>query len=229
MTATDSDRLAAQANAIGAATLVRTIDELARALTAVREGDDARMAVEIALLKAARPDLDPSTEGLLRRIERLEQATSATGPAGPVTNPVPPQKPSAEPDPPAPSPGPAGQLDLEQVVNTWPAVLDKLRETSPALAATFEGARPVSLDEEGLKVGFPPEFTFNKKKAETPEKRELMADAIEDVLGERLRPGYVLLDGEPAASEEEAAAEAGIDHDALVEKLKSEFDAEEVG
>ena len=36
------------------------------ALTAVREGDDARMAVEIALLKAARPDLDPSTEGLLR-------------------------------------------------------------------------------------------------------------------------------------------------------------------
>ena len=52
--------------AVGAATLVRTIDELAGALTAVREGDDARMAVEIALLKAARPDLDPSTEGLLR-------------------------------------------------------------------------------------------------------------------------------------------------------------------
>ncbi len=64
----------AQAAPIGAATLVRTIDELAAALTAVREGDDARMAVEIALLKAARPDLDPSTEGLLRRIERLEQA-----------------------------------------------------------------------------------------------------------------------------------------------------------
>ena len=37
------------------------------------------MAVEIALLKAARPDLDPSTEGLLRRIERLEQGTGASG------------------------------------------------------------------------------------------------------------------------------------------------------
>jgi hypothetical protein len=122
-------------------------------------------------------------------------------------------------------------VTFEEVVNTWPAVLDKLRETSPALAATFDGARPVSLDaEEGLKVGFPAELTFNKKKAETPEKRELMADAVEDVLGERLRPTYVLLDGEPAAaSEEEAAVEAEIDHDALVEKLKSEFDAEEVG
>ncbi len=80
VTATDSDRLAAQAAAISAATLVRTIDELAAALTAVREGDDARMAVEIALLKAARPDLDPSTEGLLRRVEKLERGADAPGP-----------------------------------------------------------------------------------------------------------------------------------------------------
>jgi DNA polymerase-3 subunit gamma/tau len=285
VTATDAERLTAQASAIGAATLVRTIDELANALTSVREGDDARMAVEIALLKAARPDLDPSTEGLLRRIERLEQGTGAPSAAGPVaagdppplpvakasSGAVPPTAPPAaeatpvdEPEPEAPeeaapaenpereapadsfddaepeptaedtptaATGPAGDLTLEQIVSTWPAVLDKLRETSPALAATFDGARPVSLDtEEGLKVGFPAELTFNKRKAETPEKRELMADVIEDVLGERLRPTYVLLEDEPAAPEEEAKASADeIDHDALVEKLKSEFDAEEVG
>jgi len=334
VTATDAERLSAQASAIGAATLVRTIDELANALTSVREGDDARMAVEIALLKAARPDLDPSTEGLLRRIERLEQGSEGAAPrvlsqgeggtAGSpraVLDPPPPTPPTAEtpamdePEPEAPvesseeapeapeapaaepeamrahSPGeaepdpaesseqpdpgesfrdaetepsdedaapaggavggatpedalatgegggspavtgPAGQLDLGQIVNTWPAVLDKLRETSPALAATFDGARPVSLDpEEGLKVGFPAELTFNKRKAETPEKRELMADVIEDVLGERLRPTYVLLEDEPTepASEEEPS-DREIDHDALVEKLKSEFDAEEVG
>ncbi len=77
VTASDPDRLRAQAGAVGPATLIRTIDELAGALSAVREGDDARMAVEIALLKAARPDLDPSSEGLLRRIERLEQRLGA--------------------------------------------------------------------------------------------------------------------------------------------------------
>jgi DNA polymerase-3 subunit gamma/tau len=324
VTATDAERLSAQASAIGAATLVRTIDELANALTSVREGDDARMAVEIALLKAARPDLDPSTEGLLRRIERLEQGTNTSRAAGPVaagdpppppvakassaagpptappaaeTSPPPETEPeapadsseepdasavssepaqparaesseqpdpsesfrdaevesSSEDDPPAggtvggPTPedalatgrgggspavtGPAGRVGFEEVVSTWPAVLDKLRETSPALAATFDGARPVSLDaEEGLKVGFPAELTFNKRKAETPEKRELMADVIEDVLGERLRPTYVLLEDEPAAPAEQSQdSDRGIDHDALVEKLKSEFDAEEVG
>jgi DNA polymerase-3 subunit gamma/tau len=309
VTATDSERLSAQANAVGAATLVRTIDELANALTNVREGDDARMAVEIALLKAARPDLDPSTEGLLRRIERLEQGgTNPPRAAGPVAAGDPPPPPVAkassgagpptappaaetnssheaesdtevetsvpsEPEPPveAPTPepepstegaapvggadsggprteaepppagppevaaGPAGpaspgSVTFEEVVNTWQAVLDKLRETSPALAATFDGARPVKLDDEGLEVGFPAELTFNKKKAETPEKRELMADAIEDVMGERLRPSYVLLEGEaPPVETEEAPSEDKIDHDALVEKLKSEFNAEEVG
>jgi hypothetical protein len=110
----------------------------------------------------------------------------------------------------------------------WPAVIHKLGETSPALAATFDGARPVSMDDEGLKVGFPAEFTFNKRKAEAPEKRDLMADAIESVLGERIKPAYVLLDDEAAPEAAEASA-GEIDHDALVEKLKSEFDAKEVG
>jgi DNA polymerase-3 subunit gamma/tau len=245
VTATEGDRLVAQAKALGAATLVRTIDELANALTNVREGDDARMAVEIALLKAARPDLDPSTEGLLRRVERLERAASPAGPAGPVTDLVPPPAAGAAAPPPRGGPPdprhppaeaesaddapPTGQnrLSLGEIQSTWPAILEKLRATSPALAATFEGARPVSLDEEGLTVGFPAELRFNKKKAETPEKRDLMADAIEAVAGARLRPDYVLLDGEPAPVERPAAEE--IDHDALLEKLKSEFDAKEVG
>ena len=101
VTATDSERLRAQAAAIGPATLVRTIDEIADALTAVRDGDDARMAVEIALLKAARPDLDPGTEGLLRRIERLESQLSG---AAPPPNPPP----APEPAPEAPQPRAGG-------------------------------------------------------------------------------------------------------------------------
>jgi DNA polymerase-3 subunit gamma/tau len=246
VTATDSGRLSAQASSIGAATLVRTIDELATALTNVREGDDARMAVEIALLKAARPDLDPSTEGLLRRIEKLEGGTQASSAAGPVAAGDPPPPPVAEASsgavPPAPPPAAEAEsasdhppteaenpgADLDAIKRVWPSVLDKLRETSPALAATFEGARPVAISDGGLEVGFPGDATFNKRKAEAPDKRELMAEAIESVLEERLRLAYVLLDGESEPETERAPA-GEIDHDALVEKLKSEFDAEEVG
>ena len=106
VTATDTARIQQQAGAVGAATLVRTIDELAAALTAVREGDDARMAVEIALLKAARPDLDPTTEGLLRRIEKLEASDRpdpAPRPPRPLIGPRRPRRrPSRLPSPPAP-------------------------------------------------------------------------------------------------------------------------------
>jgi DNA polymerase-3 subunit gamma/tau len=273
VTATDQGRLASQAQVIGPATLVRTIDELAQALTAVREGDDARMAVEIALLKAARPDLDPSTEGLLRRIERLE----ASGPAGPVTDLAPPPAEGAasppprggppnprhppaetppssgEDDPPAggvaggvphsggdreagsehmgepAATGPAGQIELDQIVKAWPAILDQLLQTAPALAATFEGARPVGVDaeERSVTIGFPADHTFNKRKAEAPDKREQMAASLEKVLGEKLRPVYSVLDGEDAGPE--GPADEAVDHAALVEKIKSEFDAEEVG
>jgi DNA polymerase III subunit gamma/tau len=232
VTATETDRLVAQAQAIGAATLIRTIDELATALTNVREGDDARMAVEIALLKAARPDLDPSTEGLLRRIERLEgQGTSAPQAAGPVAagDPPPPAVAEASSGAVPPTTPPAAEtqsLDLEELRRIWPSVVEKLRETSPALAATFDGARPVDCGDDELKVGFPADATFNKRKAEASDKRELMAEAIEAVVGERVRPSYVLLEGE---GESEQAPADEIDHDAMVEKLKSEFDAEEVG
>lgn len=132
--------------------------------------------------------------------------------------------------------GPAGQssaapsaLDLPAVHRLWPTVLDKLAETAPALAATFEGARPVSLDGEGLGIGFPADKTFNKRKAESPERRQALAEAFAAVAGAELRPSYVLLDEE--SPEPEAAAEAapgGVDHSDLVERLKSEFNAEEV-
>jgi DNA polymerase-3 subunit gamma/tau len=302
VTASDTARMQAQASAIRPANLIRTIDEVADALTAVREGDDARLAVEIALLKAARPDLDPDTAGLLRRIERLE--SGAARPAGPAAagDPPPPARqegvpPTTSPtgddasqDDPAPaeeeeaeaappsiesaevprsadgappvgdavggtppeealatgrgggSPaaaGPAGQdapvpdsgdqdtLSLEEIQRVWPAVLQKLEETAPALAGALEGARPISYGEAGLEVGFPPDLTFLKKNADSPEKRDTVAAAFAAVTGLGLRPTYVLLDGEAPPDTPAPGGEA-IDENELLERLKSEFDAEEV-
>ena len=88
--------------------------------------------------------------------------------------------------------GPAGHVDIDQIAQVWPAVLDQLLQTAPALAATFDGARPVEVDAEGrtVTIGFPADHIFNKRKAEAPDKREQMAAALESVLGERLRPAY---------------------------------------
>ncbi len=249
VTASDPERLRAQAAAIGPAALVRTIDELAESLAAMREGDDGRMAIELALLKAARPDLDPAGEGLLRRVERLEKRFGDGEPApapkpeqratsneeqtpsneqGATSNEE--QDTSAEPDA-APEAGRAEEadadsIDLEQILRVWPAVLDQVRQSGSAmLSALFEGARPIAVDnEEGiLRIGFPAGSTFNKRKAEAAEHRERFTEALRETIGERLRPVYVLLDGEAPGGPEEQ-----LDEEELLERIKSEFDAEEV-
>jgi hypothetical protein len=113
----------------------------------------------------------------------------------------------------------------------WPAVLQKLSETAPALAATFDGARPVGFDEDGLQVGFPAAMTFNKKKADSPERRDTLAAAFAAVTGVGLRPTYVLLadDDEGPPPDTPAPGSDEVDEAELLERLKSEFDAEEVG
>jgi DNA polymerase-3 subunit gamma/tau len=82
------ERLVAQAEALSTAALVRTLDRLADALAHLRAGADARTQLELALVKAARADLDPSTAALLARVERLEGGAPAPAPTSPPPPPV---------------------------------------------------------------------------------------------------------------------------------------------
>ncbi|HWO82586.1 MAG TPA: hypothetical protein VNM38_02215, partial [Solirubrobacterales bacterium] len=125
--------------------------------------------------------------------------------------------------------GPAGQdaLSLEEIQRLWPAVLQKLGETAPALASALEGARPVSFGDSGLEVGFPADMKFLKKNVDSPEKRDTVAAAFAAVTGTGLRPTYVLLEGE-APPDTPAPGSGEIDEDQILKTLESEFDAEEV-
>src|SRR5207302_1605253 len=84
--------LAEQSRVVGRAQLVRLLDLLAAAMEARKAGADARIQLELALVKAAAPDLDPSQRALLARVERLEQALPGERPA------------AVEPPPAAPAP-----------------------------------------------------------------------------------------------------------------------------
>ncbi len=65
-------RLWAQAGRVEAVTVVRLLEQLGGALEAVKAGGEPRTQLELALVKACRPEVDGSLRALLARIERLE-------------------------------------------------------------------------------------------------------------------------------------------------------------
>ena len=73
--------LALQADSFSAAGLLRTIDLVGKAIIEMRNAPNHRLLLEVALIRSAAPETDPSMNGLLGRIERLERRLGIEGEA----------------------------------------------------------------------------------------------------------------------------------------------------
>jgi len=237
-------RLAEQATALSATDAVRLLDLVSAALEATANGAQARIQLELVLVKAAAPEVDPSMAALLARIERLEQNpghhSNPAHPGGgglravqrpervaaPEPEPVPdPDRmpdPDSTPDPELASPAGAA-LDLDTAAACWPAVVDLVRGENAMLAALLSDARPVAVHDQELTVAFPGGAAFLKKKAEQEDYRRVAGEALQTVTGQRLVLRYELRDGEEAP-----AGDAVLSGEELVQRFMEEFDAEEV-
>jgi DNA polymerase-3 subunit gamma/tau len=233
------ERLAQQAGALASADAVRLLDLLAQALDATANGAQARIQLELVLIKAAAPELDPSVAALQSRIERLE-ADLARGVA-PRTSLAAAQK-TARPTPVAAVPAPgrvavtasgAGverqvgtpepdALELDNAVALWPSVVDKVRNQNAMLAALLADAQPVGVREHVLTLAFPAGAAFFKHKAEQDEHRRLAAEALATVSGHRLTLRYELRDTS------DAQVTPVLSGEELVRRFLEEFDAEEM-
>jgi DNA polymerase-3 subunit gamma/tau len=99
-------RLTEQARALSDTDAVRLLDLVAQAIEATADGAQPRIQLELVLIKAAAPPVDPSTTALLARIERLEGQLAGRA-AAPLPGPPPAPAPPPPPGPPAPAPPPA--------------------------------------------------------------------------------------------------------------------------
>ena len=78
------DAIAAQAQQLGAAALVRAIERLGSALVDMRHAPDPRILVEVALVQLTSEEAATDVDALVTRIERLEQVVRTLREAGPI-------------------------------------------------------------------------------------------------------------------------------------------------
>ncbi|MFL5824235.1 MAG: DNA polymerase III subunit gamma/tau [Solirubrobacteraceae bacterium] len=209
-------RLVAQAGALGSGDAVRLLDLVAQALEATSNGAQARIQLELVLVKAAAPELDPSTAALLARIERLEGGSPSTG------SPAAPEAPAPPPAEAAPAPPPA---ELQSAIESWPAVVELVRAENKMLAALLADARPVSADDDELVLAFPQGAAFLKRKAEQDDHRRTAMEALRTVTGRRMTVSYEIRDNGDGEGPAEPVALSGEE---LVQRFMEEFDAEEI-
>ncbi len=213
-------RLAEQAGAVSRADGVRLLDLIAAALDASANGAQARIQLELVLIKAAAPELDPSTSALLARIEHLE-AGGTTAAATTVSAAESPVTPAVAPDP---EPQPHATTDLDAAVTFWPAVVEQVRARNAMLAALLTDAKPIAISESELTLAFPAGADFLKRKAEQDEHRRAAAEALKAVCGRALVLRYEL----GAADGESPGGPPALSGEELVRRFIEEFDAEEL-
>jgi len=137
MTADHDARLAAQAEVVPRAAAVRLLDLLAAAMKAVRDGADSRTQIELALVKAATPEVDAGTKALLARIERLESTLAAGGSRPAPSTPPPPR---VEQPAPVASPAPAPEQSAPVAQPPAPAVEQAAPVAQPPAPAPEQSA-----------------------------------------------------------------------------------------
>src|SRR5947207_3490281 len=215
------ERLRAQANQLGEATVVRLIDLLAVAVEDLRQGGDPRLPLELALVKVTRPGADLSRESFAYRLEQLESRGHVPASPAPVTGTetetlrqhdeivAPPALPS---------------LELEQLQEAWQrTIVPAVEERSIPAASVLREAHPAELAGDTLTVEFPASATFHRQLAEEPKNATLLADALYEVTGRHL--GLAFAEGEARADAVEDDEPAG--EEKILELVKETLDAHE--
>jgi len=227
------ERLGAQAAKFSVGELSRILSLLLAAQTDMRWTTSPRLTLELALVRSAIPEADPSPGGLGARMERLERlagidvgdvASAGQLPqVGDVASagqspPNPRSGDAASPEVAAPSAAhapDAGSIDLHTIRRSWLQVLERLADRRQMiLRANLESVTASAFDGETLELAFPPGRKFAVQKVQSKEEdlRAVFGEVfgttprIVCVLRESIGGVVEVEDDEPPPSREDAVA-----------------------
>jgi hypothetical protein len=144
------ERFAGLAETMGLARVVRSMELLGNALVDMREAPDAQVVLEIAVVRAVRPDLDSGMEALSERVSVLERSLSGAAafprPDAPPTRGVPPAG-GSPPSTAVPTPSPAAEAPATRPageVSRRPSIGAVRRGQKAAAASSEDESAPAA-------------------------------------------------------------------------------------
>ena len=197
-------RFAEIAEMMGLPRVVRTMEILGHAMVDMREAPDAQVVLEIATVRAVRPDLDSGMEALADRVTVLERSLSGGAafprpatPAAPAAPAAPPTESSAVPDPSAaPSAGDPGRRPSigavrrsKQVAST-PETADAPPPPAPAEPASPELAAATAASGSEPPSAPPPPAPATTGSVDRDSLTEAWGDGILQALPARAKARY---------------------------------------
>jgi DNA polymerase-3 subunit gamma/tau len=198
VTAEHTDRLGAQAERLVQGEVLRAIDLLAAAMSAVKDGSDPRIQLELALLKAVQPQADMSLQALLFRIEQLE-AKLAEQPA--ARSPQPADGVAGRGSQAAGAAPPAPAVSASAVAPPAQSMAAPRAEAPQASAASPEPAAPGAAAAVAEPEPVPVAVEEPDSELSIERLRQLWSAVVDEVCGQNGMVGAFLADARPCALE----------------------------
>jgi len=133
---TDRARLEETGKSLGLAKVVRGMELLGRAQVEMRDAPDARVVLEIALVRLVRPELDETPEAIIERLARLERTVRSSATSEP------PHPPGTAPPAPSSTAPPGTAPPRTAQAKAAPSGAAPRRSGSPAAAPPKAPAAP---------------------------------------------------------------------------------------
>jgi len=204
-------RLARQASSLAQTDAVRLLELVSAALEATANGAQPRIQLELVLIKAAAPEVDPSVSALMARIERLERGgvRAVTPPAAPA----PAQSAravAADEAPPAPEPPHAHEPEERLTSEPVPAEIATAAADAPGLQRqqnSAEAVPPATIESSEAAISLavsddPPARDTTAATSSVDEMRRMWPAVIELVRGGNAMLGVLLESARPTAVSE---------------------------
>ncbi|RKD28802.1 DNA polymerase III subunit gamma/tau [Thermohalobacter berrensis] len=210
-----------QATRINLSSIIRTINILSEAENKSKWSSQPRIILEVAIIKLLKPSSDLSVEGLIERINQLEEKLKGGTISVVKTKKEAKvekskdnyQKQTINIEEKAKekietktkkdsSNNTSGNIDINKVSKSWPDILKRIKKDRISIHALLMEGKPTSLENGILTISFDEGFGFHKDAVEKKGNREYIEKVISDYYGIELKIKPVMA-GETAPSEKD--------------------------